>query len=75
MKITNYKVASGYLFQVGFLISLLFDPEDEGDMFLRNVGCLSTGYTALYPRTEVFITTPVAASNSALLTMFIFSEE
>jgi hypothetical protein len=27
-----------------------FDPEDGGDLFLSNVGWLSTGYTALYPR-------------------------
>jgi hypothetical protein len=27
-----------------------FDPEDWGDMFLRNVGWRSTDYTALYPR-------------------------
>jgi hypothetical protein len=37
-------------FYAGFLLSLYFDPEDGGDMFLRNVGCLSTDYTALYPR-------------------------
>jgi hypothetical protein len=29
---------------------LFFDPEDGGDMFLRNVGWLSTDYTVLYPR-------------------------
>jgi hypothetical protein len=29
---------------------LFFDPEDEGDMFLRNVSWLSTDYTALLPR-------------------------
>jgi hypothetical protein len=27
-----------------------FDPEDGGDMFLRNVDCNSTDYTASYPR-------------------------
>jgi hypothetical protein len=27
-----------------------FDPEDVGDMFLRNVGWHSTDYTALHPR-------------------------
>jgi hypothetical protein len=31
------------------LLFLFFDPEDGGDMFLRNVGGLSTDYTALYP--------------------------
>jgi hypothetical protein len=25
------------------------DPEDGGDMFLRNVGCISTDYTASHP--------------------------
>jgi hypothetical protein len=37
-------------FHAGFLLGLFSDPEDGGDMFLRNVGCLSTDYTALYPR-------------------------
>jgi hypothetical protein len=27
-----------------------FDPEDGGDIFLRNVGCNSTEYKASYPR-------------------------
>jgi hypothetical protein len=30
-----------------FLLGLFFDPEDGGDMFLRNVGGISTDYTAL----------------------------
>jgi hypothetical protein len=38
------------LFHSGFLLSLLFNPEDEGDMLLRNVGLLSTDYTALNRR-------------------------
>jgi hypothetical protein len=33
-------------FNVGILLSL-FDPEDGDDIFLRNVGWLSTDYTAL----------------------------
>jgi hypothetical protein len=36
--------------RTNFLLSLLFDFEDGGDMFLRNVGTISTEYTALYPR-------------------------
>jgi hypothetical protein len=32
-----------------FLLGSVFDPEDEGDMFLRNVA-FSTDYTALQPR-------------------------
>jgi hypothetical protein len=27
-----------YLLHAGFLLDLLFDPEDGGDMFLQNVG-------------------------------------
>jgi hypothetical protein len=34
----------------GFLLGLVFHPEDGGDMFLRNVGWFLTGNTALYPR-------------------------
>jgi hypothetical protein len=30
------------------------DPEDGGDMFLRNVCLLSTDYTAFYPRRQYF---------------------
>jgi hypothetical protein len=33
------------------LLGLFFDSEDEGDMFLWNIGWLSTDYTALYPKT------------------------
>jgi hypothetical protein len=36
----------------GFLLGIFFDPEDGGDMFLRNVGWLSADYTTLYPRRQ-----------------------
>jgi hypothetical protein len=39
-------------FRSGFLLDLFFDPEDGGDMFLRNVGWLSTDYMALYTRRQ-----------------------
>jgi hypothetical protein len=39
-------------FHAGFLLGLFFDPEEGGDMFLRNVGGFSTEYTALYHRRE-----------------------
>jgi hypothetical protein len=44
------KMASKDLFHPGFLLRLLFWPEDGEDMFLRNVGCLSTDYMQLDPR-------------------------
>jgi hypothetical protein len=39
-------------FKGGFLLGLFFDLEDGYNMFLRNVGSLSTDYTALYPRRQ-----------------------
>jgi hypothetical protein len=32
----------------GFLLRLLFNPEEAGDIFLRKIGWLSTDYKALY---------------------------
>jgi hypothetical protein len=37
-------------FHAGFLPGVFFDPEDGGNMFLRNVSCISTNYMALYLR-------------------------
>jgi hypothetical protein len=37
-------------FHAGFLLGLVFDAEDGGDMILRNVGWLSTHYTALFSK-------------------------
>jgi hypothetical protein len=37
------------LLQSGFLLGFFLDPEDGGDIFLQNVGWLSTDYTALCP--------------------------
>jgi hypothetical protein len=39
-------------FHAGFLLGLLFDREDGCDIFLRNVGWLSTDYTTSYPRRQ-----------------------
>jgi hypothetical protein len=39
-----------YLLPAGILLRLFYNPEDRGDMFLRNVGWLSTDYMALCPR-------------------------
>jgi hypothetical protein len=53
----NWRVGGTYslhllatCFHTGFLLGLFFYPEDGGDMFLRNVGWLSTDYTTLNPR-------------------------
>jgi hypothetical protein len=39
-------------FLVGFLLGLLIYLEDGCDMYLWNIGLLSTDYTALYPRRQ-----------------------
>jgi hypothetical protein len=36
-------------FHAPFLLGLFFHPEDGCDMFLRNIGLLSTDCTELYP--------------------------
>jgi hypothetical protein len=38
------------MLHAGFLLGLIFDPEDGGDIFLQNIHSLSTVYTALYSR-------------------------
>jgi hypothetical protein len=49
------------------LFGLPFNPEDEGDMFLRYVGRFSANYMAIYPQEiELFITTAVRTSNPSL---------
>jgi hypothetical protein len=39
-------------FHAPFLFGLFVDPEDDGDMFLRNADLLSRDYTHLYPRRQ-----------------------
>jgi hypothetical protein len=40
-----------YLLHAGFFLGVLFDPEDGSYIVLRNVGCFSTDYRALYSET------------------------
>jgi hypothetical protein len=44
------RTSSSYLLYTRFLLGLFYDPEDGGNMLLRNVCRLSTEYAALYPR-------------------------
>jgi hypothetical protein len=44
------KQVANLMLRAGFLLGLVFDPEDGSDIFLRNIGSLSTAYMALYPR-------------------------
>jgi hypothetical protein len=37
-------------FLTGFLLSLFFDLEDEGNMFVRNISGLSIDYMELHAR-------------------------
>jgi hypothetical protein len=36
-KKTEKSTSTGYLLHAGFLLGLLLNPEDGGDMFLRNI--------------------------------------
>jgi hypothetical protein len=36
------------------LAEIFFDPEDGGDMFLRNVGCISTDYSVTSQKMILF---------------------
>jgi hypothetical protein len=57
--VTSQPNLACYLLHVGILIGLFIDPEDGGDIFLRNVGRFSTNYTALYRKIVFFIVTAV----------------
>jgi hypothetical protein len=49
-KLYQHEPASTQMASKMFLLKFFFDPEDGGDVFLRNVGCISTDYTASHPR-------------------------
>jgi hypothetical protein len=46
------------------LLNYFFDPEDGGDMFLRNVSCNSRRHGVISQKMIFFITTAVDTSNS-----------
>jgi hypothetical protein len=41
------------------MFGLLFNPADGADMLLRDIGWVSTDYTALYLRIKPFVMTAV----------------
>jgi hypothetical protein len=45
---TSFLALLATCFHAGLLLRIFFDPEDEDDIFLRNIGCFSTEYMALY---------------------------
>jgi hypothetical protein len=47
-----------YMLHAGFLLGLFFDLEDRGDMFLRNVGCLSGLHGVISQDSELFESLP-----------------
>jgi hypothetical protein len=60
-------------FSVGFLLGLLLDCDDEGNMFLRNVGKHAADYTDLQPRRlELFMVTMVKTSDLAHAASLIY---
>jgi hypothetical protein len=69
-----------YLLHVSFLLGFFFDPKDGGDIFIRNVGWLLVGQTALSPRgqksssTELIMgtgnTTPDSQKSVTILTLY-----
>jgi hypothetical protein len=54
---------SADLLYVNFLLDLLFDPEDCGDILLQNVELILTDYRALFSRRQLFIIIPLRTSN------------
>jgi hypothetical protein len=42
-------------FQAGIFVCLFFDPENGGNMFLRNVVSLNANYISLYPKRWYFL--------------------
>jgi hypothetical protein len=56
----------------GFLRALLSNPEDGGNTFFQNVGCLSTDYTTLYPRWSVVSEPPLREPQTLFLNKYLY---
>jgi hypothetical protein len=54
---TGADCSAFHLLHAGSFLSLFFDPEDGGDMFLRNVGCLSMQIDGVTSQKFVFFIT------------------
>jgi hypothetical protein len=53
------------------LLSLFFDPDDGGDMFLQNVGSLPRDYRVISQTIELFTATAVKTSDpTSFMTVF-----
>jgi hypothetical protein len=48
--IENHPTSACCKLHPGFLPGIYFDPEDGNNISFRNICCISTEYTALYPR-------------------------
>jgi hypothetical protein len=56
--------------EAGSMLGSLFDPEDGGDMCLRNIGSFPVDHTALYPRKYNYSN----YLHVALVVLFVFIE-
>jgi hypothetical protein len=61
-KASRHSKQSGLLYD-GFLVCILFDPEDGDDMFLRNVENFTELRGVIFQKREFFIATAANASN------------
>jgi hypothetical protein len=50
MNSNKHNDPASYLLHAGFLIALFFDPEGDGEIFLRDVSWILTDDISLYPR-------------------------
>jgi hypothetical protein len=65
IQLRKFYLLSCCLLQGAFLLHSFFVSEDAAKMFLREVSSLTTGYTELSQKIELFITTAVGATDPA----------